>query len=140
MTLKPRILQSLMNLLIILVKYMKKKFRSIFPSMVLFWFGCQSRNSNLEMKLLQVQRPFTWFTNDTFKKSNYFPGNDTYLVPNDYLTGSFPAIVRTLQKTLNFTLSVFKRYLVVLSWSEFMQWIKTSFEGAFLIWCTRCNF
>ena len=79
-----------------------------------------------------MQRPFTWFTNDTFKKSNYFPGNDTYLVPNDYLTGSFPAIVRTLQKTLNFTLSVFKRYLVVLSWSEFMQWTEKSFEGAFL--------
>ena len=79
----------------------------------------------------EVQRPFTWFTNDTFKKSNYFPGNDTYLVPNDYLTGSFPAIVRTLQKTLNFTLSVFKRYLVVLSWSEFMQWTEKSFEGAF---------
>ena len=57
----------------------------------------------------EVQAPFTVFTNDTYKKLNYFPGNDTYLLPHDYLTGSFPAMVRSLQKTLNFTLSVYKR-------------------------------
>ena len=57
----------------------------------------------------EKQAPFMVFTNDTYKELNYFPGNDTYLLPDDYLTGSFPAIVRTLQKKLNFTMSVYKR-------------------------------
>lgn len=111
---------------------------SLWAKIYIMSFMSTNSSSKSEVILIykaetEVQQPFAWFTNDTFKKSNYFPGNDTYLVPNDYLTGSFPAIVRTLQKTLNFTFSVFKRYLVVLSWAENMHWAKINFEGAFLI-------
>ena len=48
----------------------------------------------------EQQSPFTKFTipkKEFYKELTYNPDNDTYLIPSDYLTGSFPAIVKTLQ-------------------------------------------